>query len=206
MKIKDALKSYHKKRDFNITPEPSGEAKQRRSKEPIFVIQKHDATRLHYDFRIEAAGVLKSWAVPKGPSTNPKDKRLAMPTEDHPMAYGNFEGVIPEGEYGAGPVIVWDTGTYRNMTEQDGSEIPIEDALRQGRAKIWLEGNKLSGGYALTRIASNPARWLLIKMNDSEADPTRNVTEEEPNSVLSGRTIKAVGKRIPKGLRTRKVA
>lgn len=192
MSTKDSLKTYRKKRDFKVTPEPSGKPARRRSKQPVFVIQKHDATRLHYDFRIEAGGVLKSWAVPKGPSTNPKDKRLAMPTEDHPMAYGNFEGYIPEGEYGGGPVIVWDKGTYRNMSEKNGREIPIEDALRQGRAKIWLDGHKLQGGYALTRIGTNPARWLLIKMNDSEADARRNITEDEPNSVLSGRSIEEI--------------
>lgn len=189
MNSKDTLKTYRKKRDFKVTPEPSGKKIGRPARQPIFVIQKHDATRLHYDFRIEAAGVLKSWAVPKGPSTNPKDKRLAMPTEDHPMEYGKFEGMIPEGEYGAGPVIVWDRGTYRNMSEKNGKEIPIEEALRQDRAKIWLEGKKLKGGYALTRIGSNPVRWLLIKMNDSEADARRDVTRDEPNSVLSGRTI-----------------
>src|SRR5438128_5132098 len=113
MKRNDPLKVYRTKRDFKKTSEPSGKRISRPSKQPVFVIQKHDATRLHYDFRIEAGGVLKSWAIPKGPSTNPKDKRLAMPTEDHPMEYGKFEGVIPVGEYGAGHVIVCVYGRYR---------------------------------------------------------------------------------------------
>jgi DNA ligase D-like protein (predicted 3'-phosphoesterase) len=154
------------------------------------VIQKHDATSLHYDFRLEAGGVLKSWAVPKGPSTNPKDKRLAMRTEDHPLGYADFEGVIPEGEYGAGPVIVWDTGTYRNLTEKDGREVPVEKAVENGHAKVWLEGKKLTGGYALTRVDKGKReRWILIKMADETADTRRNLVKAQPQSVLSGRTI-----------------
>src|SRR5207237_783092 len=184
----------------------AGEHVRRHSKGPMFVVQKHDASHLHYDFRIEAAGVLKSWAVPKGPSTNPKDQRLAMPTEDHPMEYGSFEGVIPEGAYGAGAVIVWDQGTDRNMSEKNGREIPIEEDRRQDQATIWLEVNKLKGGYPLTRIGSNPARWLLIKMNDSEADPRRNITESEPQSVLSGRGLEEVGRGKGKPARGKKAA
>jgi DNA ligase D-like protein (predicted 3'-phosphoesterase) len=154
------------------------------------VIQQHDATTLHYDFRLEAAGVLKSWAVPKGPSTNPRDKRLAMPTEDHPLEYASFEGVIPEGEYGAGPVIVWDAGTYRNLTEKDGEEIPVERAVEAGHVTIWLEGEKLKGGYALTRIGGGKKpRWLMVKMDDEHADARRNPVKTQPQSVISGRTI-----------------
>ena len=156
-------------------------------KNPIFVIQKHDARRLHYAFRIESGGVLKSWALPKGPSTNPKDKRLAIPTEDHPLEYAQFEGVIPDGEYGAGTVIVWDSGTYRNLSEK-----PIEQTLREGRVKIWLDGKKLKGGYALTRIGTTPARWILVKMLDSEADARRDITKAEPRSVLSGKTVEDI--------------
>src|SRR5438093_1831872 len=124
----DHLGEYRRKRRFERTPEPKPGTRARRSRsgrtDPMLVIQKHDATALHYDVRLEADGVLKSWAVPKGPSTDPRDKRLAMPTEDHPLDYADFEGVIPEGEYGAGPVIVWDAGTYRNLTAQKGQEIP----------------------------------------------------------------------------------
>jgi DNA ligase D-like protein (predicted 3'-phosphoesterase) len=194
MKQSDPLATYRKKRDFKSTPEPTGKHIHRRSKKSIFVIQKHDASSLHYDFRIESGGVLKSWAVPKGPSTNPTDKRLAIPTEDHPIAYANFEGIIPEGEYGAGAVIVWDSGTYRNLTEKDGREIPIEQALRQGRLKIWMDGKKLKGGYALTRIGAKPERWLLVKMNDAQADVRRDITKAAPQSVLSSKTIEELRK------------
>jgi DNA ligase D-like protein (predicted 3'-phosphoesterase) len=189
---RDPLEMYRKKRDFRKTREPSG--KSRRKAGRRFVIQKHAARSLHYDFRLEADGVLKSWAVPKGPSTNPKDKRLAMPTEDHPLGYRDFEGVIPEGEYGAGAVIVWDRGTYRNLTEDDdGDEVPVSEALAGGHLKIWLDGEKLRGGYALTRIGKGKdKRWLLVKMDDEETDARRNPVSTEPESVLSGRTVEEV--------------
>ncbi|MGH7587800.1 MAG: DNA polymerase ligase N-terminal domain-containing protein [Gemmatimonadota bacterium] len=189
---RDPLETYRKKRDFKKTREPSG--KGRRKSRRRFVIQKHAARSLHYDFRLEADGVLKSWAVPKGPSTNPKDKRLAMPTEDHPLDYHDFEGVIPEGEYGAGAVIVWDRGPYRNLTEDDdGNEVPVSEALAKGHLKIWLEGEKLRGGYALTRIGKGKdLRWLLVKMDDEESDARRNPVSTEPQSVLSGRTVEEV--------------
>jgi DNA ligase D-like protein (predicted 3'-phosphoesterase) len=189
MPRQDSLDRYRKKRDFRRTPEPSG--RRRRSKDaPRFVIQKHDASSLHYDFRLEAGGVLKSWAVPKGPSTNPKDKRLAMRTEDHPLDYAEFEGVIPEGQYGAGPVIVWDAGTYRNLAEKDGEEIRVERGVEEGHVAVWLEGNKLKGGYALARIGrGKDRRWLLVKMADQAADARRNHLKTQPESVISGRTI-----------------
>jgi DNA ligase D-like protein (predicted 3'-phosphoesterase) len=195
MKQKDHLATYRNKRDFRKTPEPSGKRAYLASQKPIFVIQKHDASRLHYDFRIESGGVLKSWAVPKGPSTNPKDKRLAVPTEDHPMGYAKFEGIIPEGEYGAGAAIVWDSGTYRNLTGKNGHEVPIDQALRQGRIKIWLDGKKLKGGYALTRIRAKPASLLLVKMNDSEADVRQDITKTAPHSVLSSKTVEELRKK-----------
>jgi DNA ligase D-like protein (predicted 3'-phosphoesterase) len=134
---------------------------------------------------------LKSWAVPKGPSTDPRDKRLAMAVEDHPLDYADFEGVIPEGNYGAGQVIVWDTGTYRNITEREGEELPIADALADGHVVVWLEGRKLRGGYILQRVGKDGERerWLLIKQTDEGADARRNPVKTQPESVLSGRTI-----------------
>ena len=190
----DSLRTYREKRDFARTPEPAGHRRRSR-KRPIFVVQKHDATSLHYDFRLEAGGVLKSWAVPKGPSTNPKDRRLAMRTEDHPMSYARFEGIIPEGDYGAGPVILWDTGPYRNLTEaKGGGEVPVEEAVEEGHVKVWLEGRKIRGGYSLRRTSPPGGRekWLLMKVADEEADARRNPVSTQPESVVSGRRIEEV--------------
>ena len=189
---RDSLKDYQEKRDFKRTPEPAGD-RGPGSQEPIFVIQKHAARRLHYDFRLEVDGVLKSWAIPKGPSTDPRDKRLAVPTEDHPLEYAGFEGVIPEGEYGGGTVLVWDTGSYRNLTEKKGAAIPMGQGLAHGHVKVWLEGRKLKGGYALTRFKTGKDEsWLLVKADDARADPRRNPVADEPQSVLTGRTIEEV--------------
>ena len=183
----DSLHDYREKRDFRSSPEPGeDDGSGGTADAPVFVIQKHDASSLHYDLRLEVGGVLKSWAVPKGPSTAPSEKRLAQPTEDHPMSYADFEGIIPEGQYGAGTVIVWDTGTYRNVREEEGTT--MEEALDDGKVKVWLEGEKLRGGYALVRTGSGE-RWLLIKMNDEEADARRNPVSTEPHSVLTGRTL-----------------
>jgi DNA ligase D-like protein (predicted 3'-phosphoesterase) len=187
-----SLKDYREKRDFGVTSEPPG-GRGPASTEPIFVIQKHAARHLHYDFRLEVDGVLKSWAIPKGPSTNPQDKRLAVPTEDHPLEYAGFEGVIPEGEYGGGTVLVWDTGVYRNLTEKKGEAIPMGQAVAHGHVKVWLKGNKLKGGYALTRFKTGKDEaWLLVKADDAEADPSRNPVTDEPRSVLTGRTIEEI--------------
>jgi DNA ligase D-like protein (predicted 3'-phosphoesterase) len=189
---KGALAEYQSKRDFRVTNEPEGRL--RETNEHRFVIQKHAASTLHYDFRLECAGVLMSWAVPKGPSTDPSQRRLALRTEDHPIDYLDFEGVIPEGQYGAGAVIVWDIGLYRNMTrDNDGAEIPLERALEQGHAKVSLEGRKLRGGYALTRMGTG-TQWLLVKMRDEHADSRRNLTRMERTSALSGRTVEEVMK------------
>jgi DNA ligase D-like protein (predicted 3'-phosphoesterase) len=190
---RDALARYRQKRDFRRTTEPRGGRRRSSRGDARFVVQKHDATSLHYDFRLEAGGVLKSWAVPKGPSTNPKDKQLAVPTEDHPLDYAEFEGVIPEGEYGAGAVIVWDAGTYRNLTEHDGKPVPVEQAIERGHVTVWLEGEKLHGGFALTRMrgGKNEA-WLLVKRRDEGADARRKPVRSQPASVLSGRTIEEI--------------
>jgi DNA ligase D-like protein (predicted 3'-phosphoesterase) len=192
MSTSDRLRRFREKRDFAKTPEPHGRGRQgARRGEPRFVIQKHAASSLHYDFRLEVDGVLKSWAVPKGPSLDPREKRLAMPTEDHPLAYGDFEGVIPEGEYGAGEVIIWDAGTYRVL-----GDVPAAKALADGHLSFWLEGEKLRGGYALTRVGDGRReRWLLVKKDDEWADRRRNPVSTQPESVRSGKTIEQLSTR-----------
>lgn len=197
MTSSDKIKKYRAKRDFNRTSEPFGSGKQSADK-PIFVIHKHDAQNLHYDFRLEVDGVLKSWAIPKGPSTDPRERRLAMPTEDHPLEYSVFEGVIPEGEYGAGTVMVWDAGTYRNLsTTKKGKEkeISMKQAVKNGRITIWLHGKKLKGGYSIIRTARGKnERWLLIKKDDEKADARRNPVNTENKSVLTNRTMAKIKK------------
>jgi DNA ligase D-like protein (predicted 3'-phosphoesterase) len=193
------LETYRRKRDLRRSGEPAG-GRRRRGRSPTFVIQKHHATSLHYDLRLEVAGTLRSWAVPKGPSTDPRDRRLAMEVEDHPLDYASFEGVIDEGSYGAGPVIVWDTGTYRNLSERQGQEIPIERALREGHASVWLEGRKLRGGWSLRRIRDGAKpQWLLVKRRDAGADARRRPTSTQPESVLSGRTIEELARSTGSG-------
>jgi DNA ligase D-like protein (predicted 3'-phosphoesterase) len=179
-----ALKEYRTKRRSGRSPEPSGrKPRRRRSKQPRFVIQHHAASTDHYDFRLEIDGVLVSWAVPKGPSTNPKDKRMARRTEDHPMDYETFEGVIPMGEYGAGRVIVWDRGTYQ-------SDRDMAEDLERGHLSFRLDGDKLRGGYALTRLRTGKDEaWLLVKKADEDADARRRPVRSQPESVLSGRTL-----------------
>jgi DNA ligase D-like protein (predicted 3'-phosphoesterase) len=189
------LKNYHKKRNFSLTSEPFGESKNVKDKDKqIFVIQKHDASRLHFDFRISVDGVLKSWAVPKGPSTNPKEKRLAVPTEDHPIEYADFEGTIPEDEYGGGTVMVWDAGTYENLKENENvDKVSMSKQIKDGHTIFWLNGKKLNGGYALTRTKKGKdEKWILVKMKDDEADARRNPVSTENKSVLTGRTLKQI--------------
>jgi DNA ligase D-like protein (predicted 3'-phosphoesterase) len=187
---------YRDRRDFRNPPR--GAAGEWPGDNPIFVIQKHAASHLHYDLRVEVGGVLKSWAVPKGPSLDPADKRLAVKVEDHALEYADFEGVIQEGHYGAGAVIVWDAGPYRNLArDKSGRELPMSEAIERGRIEIWLEGRKIRGGYALvrTRMAGRKPNWLLIKMNDECADTRLHPVETEPESVLTGRTVEEVGAR-----------
>ena len=198
-----SLVEYRRKRHFDRTPEPAGEHAPS-SRQPVFVVQKHDASRLHYDFRLQAQGVLKSWAVPKGPSLNPEVKRLAVPTEDHPLDYRLFEGVIPPGEYGAGRVIVWDTGAYRNLTAHDGKPVPVATGVQRGHVAVWLEGMKLRGGFALTRIRSGSKPiWLLVKMKDEFADERDDLLLRRPESVLSGRTLDDLQRESLAGRRAR---
>ncbi len=191
---KQKLKGYGEKRDFAVTPEPAAK-QQKDSAKPLWVIQKHDASSLHYDFRLEVDGVLKSWAVPKGPSTDPQVKRLALPTEDHPLEYARFEGVIPEDQYGGGTVMIWDTGTYRNLKseshEEDREPRSMTEAYEDGHITVSLEGgDKIAGSYALIRTDSGAdERWLLVKMKDEQADARRNPVSTEPDSVASGRSL-----------------
>src|ERR1700682_2832330 len=187
-----ALEEYRRKRSADSTPEPFGESSRLGSRGGgMFVVQKHAATRLHYDFRLEMEGVLRSWAVPKGPSLNPADKHLAVAVEDHPLEYGDFEGVIPEGNYGAGAVIVWDRGVYSVLE----GEADAADAIRKGKVDINLHGFKLNGAFTLVRTGGrnnadpkDKQNWLLIKKRDEHATVS-DVLEEHPRSVLSGLTI-----------------
>jgi bifunctional non-homologous end joining protein LigD len=175
-----SLIEYKKKRKFDKTPEP-GPTKKKTKTGRMFVVQKHRATQLHYDFRLEVDGVLKSWAIPKGPSLDPTVKRLAMQVEDHPVDYAKFEGVIPEGEYGGGTVMVWDYGTYEPENTDD-----VGSALRKGELKFSLNGQKLKGSWVLVRTRDR--QWLLIKHRDYYT-MDEDVTEIAPVSILSRRTL-----------------
>ena len=182
-----SLREYSKKRRFARTPEPKGTAPTptkpapARSTPRLYVIQKHRATALHYDFRLEDAGVLRSWAVPKGPSLDPSVKRLAMEVEDHPVEYATFEGVIPAGEYGGGTVMVWDIGTWD----------PLEGSFDDGAVKLRVRGKKLRGAWRLVRTRGR--QWLLIKSRDAAAS-TEDITLSKPRSVLSRRLMAGIAK------------
>ena len=190
---KDPLAQYKAKRDLTKSTEPLGKKIRPSKEKPIFVIQKHDASRLHYDLRLEIDGTLVSWAVPKGPSTDHKEKRLAIQTEDHPLDYATFEGVIPEGHYGAGTVMVWDIGTFKNIKEKDGKLVPLDKCLKNGQIEVWLDGKKLKGAYALIRMKQKN-QWLLIKMKDKYDDARRNPVNTENKSALTGRTMHQIEK------------
>lgn len=183
--MSDALKSYRAKRDFARTGEPEGGAAEDTGANR-FVIHKHHATADHYDLRLELGGVLKSWAVPKGPSLDPEEKRLAIETEDHPLEYIDFEGVIPDGQYGAGPVIVWDNGVWAPMED-------AQESLKKGAFKFRLSGEKLNGGFMLVRLKGKPGEkktnWLFFKERDAAADPDTDILATRPESVKSGRRI-----------------
>jgi bifunctional non-homologous end joining protein LigD len=185
-----ALETYRSKRNFKTTPEPKGRVSRRKTRGLSFVIQKHAASHLHYDFRLELNGVLLSWAIPKGPSLDPNDKRLAMHVEDHPLEYGEFEGVIPPKQYGSGTVLLWDRGTW----------VPLEDpeaGYRKGRLKFELDGSKLKGGWILVRSHGGKygdKAWLLIKQDDEFArrGADARIVDEQPGSVASGRSMQEI--------------
>jgi len=191
------LGEYNAKRDFTRTAEPAGKVPRPRGKTLHFVIQKHAASHLHYDFRLELDGVMKSWAVPKGPSLDPSVRRLAMEVEDHPIAYNTFEGTIPQGEYGGGTVMLWDRGTYE-ADDRGGAE-SLRTGYEKGELRFVMHGKRLQGGFVLARL-NRPGRpqWLLIKRRDAYADPERDVTAEETTSVASRRTMEQIasGRRV----------
>ncbi len=194
-----ALDEYRRKRDFSKTAEPEGRRRSVARRKPAlaFVIQKHAATRLHFDLRLELDGVMKSWAVPKGPSLDPSEKRLAMQVEDHPIEYNTFEGIIPKGEYGGGSVMLWDRGTYTYPEKTDDPVQRLRDGYQRGDFKFELHGKRLRGSWVLVRLRrgdpEKPA-WLLIKHRDEYARPGYDIVAAEPTSVRSRRTMEQIAK------------
>jgi bifunctional non-homologous end joining protein LigD len=182
-----SLKEYKRKRSFEVTPEPKGSVKRRKGGSLLYIVQKHQASHLHYDFRLEWNGVLLSWAIPKGPSLDPSVKRLAMQVEDHPVEYGDFEGVIPAGEYGGGTVMLWDAGTWVP------DDPDVDAALRKGDLKFTLYGKKLRGSWVLVRTRgfgrnARGSSWLLIKHRDQQSS-TADITTKMPLSASTGRLL-----------------
>ncbi len=198
-----AKKTYAQKRDFSKTPEPkpdkpaqnidTKETLTTKTNDPLFTIQEHHASHLHWDLRLEVDSVMPSWALPKGPSLDPKIKRLAVQTEKHPLSYATFEGVIPQGEYGAGTVMVWDYGTYESTHKKDGKLVPMNQCLKDGHIELILHGKKLQGGFVLIKIKNN---WLFFKKNDVFASK-EDVTKTETKSVFSNRSIEQIAKQEP---------
>jgi bifunctional non-homologous end joining protein LigD len=179
------LAEYNRKRRFDVTPEPAGKVGPAKKERREFVIQKHRATALHYDFRLEHEGVMLSWAVPKGPSLDPSIKRFGMQTEDHPIEYNQFEGVIPEGEYGGGTVMIWDYGTWEPQVED------VSRALEKGDLKFKLNGKKLHGSWVLVRMRQK--QWLLIKHRDNYAS-TEDITALKNRSAVSRRNLAGIAR------------
>jgi bifunctional non-homologous end joining protein LigD len=198
----EALTEYREKRDFTRTAEPAGTIAEPAVARPIFCVQKHAASSLHYDLRLELAGVLKSWAVPKGPSLDPAEKRLAVQVEDHPLDYADFEGTIPEGEYGGGTVLLWDTGWWepdlvwgagKAAEKKEGVSFDAAAALAKGELKFVLHGRKLTGSWVVVQMKGRgPKNWLLLKHRDEAARPGGDILAERPESVSSGRTIEQI--------------
>jgi bifunctional non-homologous end joining protein LigD len=198
MGVKAKLTEYRRKRDFRKTTEPTGgrDATHKRRKHPAFVIQKHAASHLHFDLRLEMGGVMKSWAVPKGPSLDPSVKRLAVEVEDHPIEYNTFEGTIPEGGYGGGTVMLWDRGTYY-IDDVDGDvdqDSAAQKEYRDGKLSITFEGERLKGSFTLvrTRQTQRKPQWLLIKHRDEFAEPGSDIVAEVETSVTTGRTMEEI--------------
>jgi bifunctional non-homologous end joining protein LigD len=204
-KAPERLAEYRKKRDFTRTAEPRG-GRRKRAPKLAYVIQKHAASHLHFDLRLELDGVMKSWAVPKGPSLDPAVKRLAMQVEDHPIEYNAFEGTIPKGEYGGGTVMIWDRGTYEYGGEDAlEDEAGLREGYRRGDFKFVLHGKRLKGSWVLVRTRRGDpkrAQWLLIKHRDEFAEPGTEVVEEYQTSAATGRTMDAIAAGR-KGRRTR---
>jgi bifunctional non-homologous end joining protein LigD len=187
----ERLAEYRRKRDFTRTREPKGASRRTASVRLAYVIQRHEATRLHFDLRLELDGVMKSWAVPKGPSLDPSVKRLAIEVEDHPIEYNAFEGIIPQGEYGGGTVMLWDRGTYGYAGETDDPVAALRAGYRKGDFKFEVRGKRLRGSWVLvrTRREGRKNQWLLIKHRDDEADPELDPVETYQTSVTTGRTM-----------------
>ncbi|MEV0643122.1 DNA polymerase ligase N-terminal domain-containing protein [Streptomyces sp. NPDC050619] len=194
---RNRLRDYRGKRDFHRTGEPEG-GPPSSGEEPRFVVQIHDASTLHFDFRLQVDDVLKSWSIPKGPSDDPQDKRLAMPTEDHPMEYEEFEGVIPKGDYGGGTVIVWDHGTYEPLShDRKGRAVDFAESLTHGHATFRLHGSKLHGEYALTRFrggedTDGEEAWLLVRAAKGRAPGHGTPDPRRARSARTGRTLAQV--------------
>ena len=199
----EKLAEYRGKRDFTRTGEPRG-GRPKKTRRLAFVIQKHAASHLHFDLRLELDGVMKSWAVPKGPSIDPSVKRLAMEVEDHPIDYNTFEGTIPQGEYGGGTVMLWDRGTYRYGGDNPDPVEGLRRGYAKGDFKFILEGKRLRGSWVLVRTRRGDAKrpqWLLIKHRDEHAEEGADVVAEETTSVATGRTMEEIAAGVKKRAR-----